>query len=40
MLIDQQQARVVLVDQRPDDAGELRHLGVGQAGSRFVHQHE
>ena len=40
VVIDQQDARLVVVPHRADDGGELGNLGLGQPGGRLVHQHE
>src|SRR5581483_7049284 len=40
VVVDQEHARLALVADEPDDGGELRHLGLGQAGGGLVHQDE
>src|SRR5919109_1180995 len=40
VVVDQQDARVVVVAHRADDRREVRNLGFGQAGRRLVHEHE
>ena len=40
VVVDQQDARVVVVPHRADDGGELGNLGLGQPGGRLVHEHE
>jgi hypothetical protein len=39
-VVDEQHAAAVLVPHRADDRGEVRHLGLGQAGRGLVHEHE